>query len=163
MRGGTSCSTCISAWSAQMQGDTMPSTCLNAWPGSMQGDTTSSTCLPAWPGRMHRNTSCLADPPRAPHVYLHVQVACTAEPPTYLDTHTSRSLPPRPEHKHQATSSFSVNSTDFGPSGEFSSRGQSQIFFYARYDGLSIFNKPHLDSDLEEKYFLSFQLLRKIS
>ncbi|KAF3577990.1 hypothetical protein DY000_02030809 [Brassica cretica] len=25
--------------------------------------------LPVW---MHRNTSCLADPPRAPHVYLHV-------------------------------------------------------------------------------------------
>ena len=100
--------------------------------------------------------------PRAPHVYLHVQVGCTASPPDFIDTHTSRSLPPRPEHTHQATSSFAVNSAYFGPSGEFSSRDQSQIFFYASSDGLSIFNKPHLDSDLEEKYFLSFQLLRKI-
>ncbi|KAF3526960.1 hypothetical protein F2Q69_00047011 [Brassica cretica] len=63
---------------------------------------------------MHRNTSCLAVPPRAPHVYLHVQVACTAATPASLDTHTARSLPPRPEHTHQATSSISVNSTDFG-------------------------------------------------
>ncbi|KAF3581031.1 hypothetical protein DY000_02031507 [Brassica cretica] len=66
---------------------------------------------------MHRNTLCLAVPPRAPHVYLHVQVACTAAPPASLDTHTARSLPSRPEHTHQATSGFSVNSADFGLSG----------------------------------------------
>ncbi|KAF3517409.1 hypothetical protein DY000_02060098 [Brassica cretica] len=59
-----------------------------------------STCLAAWPGRMHRNTSCLADPPRAPLVYLHVQVSCTATPHPFLDTNTPRSLPPRPEHTH---------------------------------------------------------------
>ncbi|KAF3529925.1 hypothetical protein DY000_02040711 [Brassica cretica] len=54
--------------------------------------------MAAWPGCMHRNTSCLADPPRAPHVYLHVQVACTSAPHASLDTHNARSLPPRPEH-----------------------------------------------------------------
>ena len=100
MRGGTSCSTCPSAWPPHMQGDTTPSSCLDAWPGLMQGDTTSSTCLAAWPGRMHRNTSCLADPPRAPLVFLHVQVACTAAPHDSLDTHTPRSLTLRPEHIH---------------------------------------------------------------
>ncbi|KAF3540742.1 hypothetical protein F2Q69_00022151 [Brassica cretica] len=41
-----------------------------------------------------------ADPPRAPHVYLHVQVSCTETPHAFLDTHTPRSLPPRPEHTH---------------------------------------------------------------
>ncbi|KAL0758797.1 hypothetical protein Bca101_074947 [Brassica carinata] len=66
----------------------------------MQGDTTSSTFLAAWPCRMHRNTSCLADPPRAPRVFFHVQFACTAAPHASLDTHTVRSLPPRPEHTH---------------------------------------------------------------
>ena len=162
MHGDTSCSTWLAACLSIMQDDTTPSTCLDSWPGSMKGDTTSSTCLAAWPGCMHSNTSCLADPPRAPQVYLHVQVACTAAPPASLDTHTARKLPPRPEHTHQATSSFSFNSADFGLSGEFLSRNQSQIFFYARSDGLSIFNKPHLDSDLEEKYFSSFRLLRKI-
>ena len=114
MCGDTLCSTWLAAFLSLMQDETIPSTCLNAWPGSMQGDTMSSTCLAAWPGRMHRNTSCLADPPRAPHVYLHVQVACTAAPPASLDTHISSSLPPRPEHTHQASSSFSVNSADFG-------------------------------------------------
>ncbi|KAF3534950.1 hypothetical protein DY000_02040707 [Brassica cretica] len=98
MRGGTSCSTWLAACLSLMQDDTTPSTCLDSWTGSMQGDTTSSTCLEAWPGCMHRNTSCLADPPRAPHVHLHVQVACTAAPHSYLDTHNARSLPPRPEH-----------------------------------------------------------------
>ncbi|KAL0678011.1 hypothetical protein Bca4012_005992 [Brassica carinata] len=66
----------------------------------MQGDSTSSTCLAAWLGRMHRDTSCLVDPPRAPHVYLHVHVSCTAAPHASLDTHTARSLPPRSEHTH---------------------------------------------------------------
>ena len=98
MRGGTSCSTWLAACLSLMQDDTTPSTCLDAWSGSMQGDTMSSTCLAAWPDRMHRYTSCLADPPRAPHVFLHEQVACTAAPHASLDTHTIKSLPPRPEH-----------------------------------------------------------------
>ncbi|KAF2551877.1 hypothetical protein F2Q68_00033613 [Brassica cretica] len=114
MRGGTSSSTCPSAWPAHMQGDTMPSTCLDAWPGSMQGDITSSTCLAAWPGRMHRDTSCLAVPPRASMCHsaccdhLYYNTSCFP-----FHTHTARSLPPRPEHAHQATSSFLVNSADF--------------------------------------------------
>ncbi|KAF2583369.1 hypothetical protein F2Q68_00004830 [Brassica cretica] len=110
MSSGTSCSTCLSAWPAHMQGDTTPSTCLDAWPGSMQGDTTSSTCLASWLGRIHRDTSCLADPPRAPHFFLHVQVACTAAPHASLDTHTVKSLPPRPEHIHinPARASWSI-------------------------------------------------------
>ncbi|KAL0772140.1 hypothetical protein Bca101_037291 [Brassica carinata] len=66
----------------------------------MQVDTPSHTWLAACFGRMHRNTSCLAVPPHAPHVYLHVQVACTATPPASLDTYTIKSLPPRPEHIH---------------------------------------------------------------
>ncbi|KAL0790451.1 hypothetical protein Bca101_006697 [Brassica carinata] len=66
----------------------------------MQVDTPSHTWLAARFGRMHRNTSCLAVPPRAPHVYLHVHVACTATPPASLDTYTVKSLPPRPEHIH---------------------------------------------------------------
>ncbi|KAF3545378.1 hypothetical protein DY000_02007086 [Brassica cretica] len=72
MHGDTSCSTWLAACLSIMQDDTTPSTCLDSWPGSMKGDTTSSTCLAAWPGCMHSNTSCLADPPRAPQVYLHV-------------------------------------------------------------------------------------------
>ncbi|KAL0755950.1 hypothetical protein Bca101_093618 [Brassica carinata] len=56
--------------------------------------------MAAWFGRMHRNTSCLAEPPRAPHVFLHVQVACTAAPHASLDTHTVKSLPPRHKHIH---------------------------------------------------------------
>ncbi|KAF3574709.1 hypothetical protein F2Q69_00059465 [Brassica cretica] len=119
MCGGTSCSTWLAACLSLMQDDTTPSTCLDEWPGCMQGDTTSSTCLAAWPGRMHRNTSCLADPPRAPLLYLHVQVSCTAAPHASLTKHTARSLPPRPEHTHIKTprvsrsirpiSSFPVN------------------------------------------------------
>ncbi|KAL0678290.1 hypothetical protein Bca4012_006271 [Brassica carinata] len=100
MRGDTSCSTWLAACLSLMQDDTTPSTCLDAWLGSMQGDTTSCTCLAAWPGRMHRYTSCLADPPRAPHVFLHVHVSCTAAPHASLDTHTVKILPPRPEHIH---------------------------------------------------------------
>ncbi|KAF2615256.1 hypothetical protein F2Q70_00011790 [Brassica cretica] len=119
IHGDTSCSIWLAACLSLMQDDTTPYTCLNAWAGSMQGDTTSSTCLAAWPGRMHRNTSCLADPPRALHVFLQVQVACTAAPHASLDTHTPRSLTPRPEHIHikpprasqsiRPISAFSVN------------------------------------------------------
>ncbi|KAF3574706.1 hypothetical protein F2Q69_00059467 [Brassica cretica] len=146
MRGGTSCSTWLAA-------------CLSL----MQDDTTPSTCLDAWPGRMHRNTSCLADPPRAPHVYLHVQVSCTAAPHASLDKHTARSLPPRPEHTHIKTpqASRSIRPISAFPVN-FSSRDQSQIFFYASSDALNIFNKLHLDYDLKGKYFPSFRLLRKI-
>ncbi|KAL0723239.1 hypothetical protein Bca4012_037838 [Brassica carinata] len=57
---------------------------------------------------------------------------------------------------------LSVHSTDSGPSGEFSTRDQSRIFFYARSDELNIFNKLQNISDLDGKYFPSLRLPRKI-
>ncbi|KAF2532577.1 hypothetical protein F2Q70_00029239 [Brassica cretica] len=159
MRGGTSSSTCPSAWPAHMQGDTMPSTCLDAWPGSMQGDITSSTCLAAWPGRMHRDTSCLAVPPRASMCHsaccdhLYYNTSCFP-----FHTHTARSLPPRPEHAHQATSSFLVNSADFAFPSFYRRRlsGSSRRFLLRhvrvddsfRVDGISSVGLSPLANDL---------------
>ncbi|KAF2548923.1 hypothetical protein F2Q70_00023605 [Brassica cretica] len=64
-----------------------------------------------------RDTSCSVDPPRAfLHVRLHVQLPCTATPRASGDTQLAGQLTPRSEHSHQATSCFSVHSSDFGPS-----------------------------------------------
>ena len=137
---------------------------------------------PVW---MHGLAPC-NETSRPPHVWPHDPVACIATPrawPIHFVLHMStcmyrlhvlqhlllpltHTLPGDCHHvlnTHQATSSFSVNSADFGLSGEFLSRGESQIVFYARSDCLSIFNKPHLDIDFEEKYFPSFRLLQKNS
>ena len=51
----------------------------------------------------------------------------------------------------------------FDPSGIFSTRDQSRIFFRSRSDELNIINRLQNISDLEEKYFPSLQLPRKIS
>ncbi|KAF2533306.1 hypothetical protein F2Q70_00029241 [Brassica cretica] len=69
-----------------------------------------------WP---HGLVACIATPRAWPFhlvllcVTLHAVIICTAELHVSLSTHTARSLPPRPEHTHQATSSFLVNSADF--------------------------------------------------
>ena len=62
-------------------------------------------------------------------VKLHGTASCTSRPPSCVDTQQVKWLTPRPDPLDQATSSFSVDLRDFGPSGEFSSRYQSRIFF----------------------------------
>ena len=46
----------------------------------MQGATHPHTCRSACFGCMRRDISCLADPPRAPHGWLHVQDTCRTPP-----------------------------------------------------------------------------------
>ena len=96
------------------------------------------------------------------HVRLHVLLPCTVTPRASIDTQLSGKLTPRSEHSHQPTSCFSVHSSDFDPSGEFSSHDQSQIFLYALSDALNNFNYLHLISEVERKYFLSLRLPRKL-
>ena len=116
----------------------------------------------------HASVAC-AETPRAwsihlvlLHVRLHVLLPCMVTPEASIGTQLAGQLTPRSEHSHQATSCFSVHSSDFDPSGEFSSRDQPQIFFYALSDALNIFNKLHLISEVERKYFPSLRLPRKI-
>ncbi|KAL0682594.1 hypothetical protein Bca4012_049442 [Brassica carinata] len=68
------------------------------------------------------------------HVRLHVLLPCTVTPRASIDTQLAGQLIPRSEHSHQATSCFSLN----------------------------IFNKLHLISEVERKYFPSLRLSRKI-
>ncbi|KAF3532051.1 hypothetical protein DY000_02041980 [Brassica cretica] len=75
-----------------------------------------------WP---HASVAC-AETPRAwlihlvlLHVRLHVQLPCTATPRASGDNQLVRWLTPRSEPMQRATSSFSVHSLDFGPSGNF--------------------------------------------
>ncbi|KAF2616391.1 hypothetical protein F2Q68_00038968 [Brassica cretica] len=75
-----------------------------------------------WP---HASVAC-AETPRAwsihlvlLHVRLHVQLPCTATYHASGDTQLVRWLTPRSEPMQRATSSFSVHSLDFGPSGDF--------------------------------------------
>ncbi|KAF2533081.1 hypothetical protein F2Q70_00031809 [Brassica cretica] len=72
------------------------------------------------------------------HVRLHVLIPCTSTPPSCADTQQVKWLTPRPDPLDQATSSFSVHSSDFGLSGKFSTRDQSQIFFRSRSDGFPV-------------------------
>ncbi|WZZ44401.1 hypothetical protein YC2023_040660 [Brassica napus] len=50
------------------------------------------------------------------HARLHVQLPCTATPRASGDTQLVRCLTPRSEPMQRPTSSFSVHSSDFGPS-----------------------------------------------
>ncbi|KAF2536090.1 hypothetical protein F2Q68_00020622 [Brassica cretica] len=84
-----------------------------------------------WP---HASVAC-AETPRAwsihlvlLHVKLHVQLPRTVTPRASVDTQLAEQLTPRSDPMQRATSSFSVCSSDFDYSGEFSSRDQSQIF-----------------------------------
>ncbi|KAF2593278.1 hypothetical protein F2Q70_00043023 [Brassica cretica] len=52
-------------------------------------------------------------------VRLHVQLPCTVTPRASGDTQLTGQLTPRSEPMQRATSSFLVNSPDFGPSGNF--------------------------------------------
>ena len=77
---------------------------------------------PGWP---HASVTCAATP-RAwlihlvlLHVRLHVQLPCMAKPRASGDTQLGRCLTPRSEPMQRPTSSFSVHSSDFGPSGKF--------------------------------------------
>ena len=92
----------------------------------------------------------------------HAVLSWTSTARASLDTYHTRQLTSRPYLIDKATSSFSFYSTDFDPSGEFSS-DQSRIFFFARSDDLnSFFNKLLMISELDEKYFPSLRLPRKI-
>ena len=96
-----------------------------------------------WP---HASNACAATPCAWSihlvllHVRLHVLLPCTVTPRASIDTQLTGQLTPRSEHSHQATSCFSAHSFDFDPSGQFSSHDQSQIFFYALSDALTISN-----------------------
>ncbi|KAG5374027.1 hypothetical protein IGI04_042663 [Brassica rapa subsp. trilocularis] len=95
-------------------------------------------------------------------VNQHAVLSWASTPPASLATYHARQVTSRPYLIDKASSSFSVHSTDFDPSGEFSSRDQSRIFFYARSDEMNIFNKLQVNPDLDGKYFSSLRLLRKI-
>jgi len=95
-------------------------------------------------------------------VKLHGTVSYTSTPTSCVDTQQVKWLTPRPDPLDQATSSFSVDLRDFGPSGEFSSRDQSRIFFCSRSDELNIFNRLQTNLNLEEKNFPSLRLPREI-
>ncbi|KAF3532626.1 hypothetical protein DY000_02040107 [Brassica cretica] len=58
-------------------------------------------------------------------VKMHGTASCTSTPPYCVDTQQVKWLTPGPDPLDQATSSFSVDLRNFGPSGEFSSRDQS--------------------------------------
>ncbi|KAF2577303.1 hypothetical protein F2Q68_00005242 [Brassica cretica] len=47
------------------------------------------------------------------HIRMHVLLPCTATPRASVDTQLSGQRKPRSEHSHQATSCFSVHSSDF--------------------------------------------------
>ncbi|KAG5375399.1 hypothetical protein IGI04_039995 [Brassica rapa subsp. trilocularis] len=95
-------------------------------------------------------------------VNQHAVLSWASTPPASLATYHARQVTSRPYLIDKASSSFSVHSTDFDPSGEFLSRDQSRIFFYARSDEMNIFNKLQVNPDLDVKYFSSLRLLRKI-
>ncbi|KAG5374357.1 hypothetical protein IGI04_042337 [Brassica rapa subsp. trilocularis] len=56
------------------------------------------------------------------YVRLHGLLPCTATRRASVDTQLAGQLTPRSEPMQRATSSFSVNLRDFGPSGEFLTR-----------------------------------------
>ncbi|KAF2550382.1 hypothetical protein F2Q68_00036245 [Brassica cretica] len=95
-------------------------------------------------------------------VKLHGTASCTSTPPSCVDTQQVKWLTPRHDPLDQATTSFSVDLRDFGPSGEFSSRDQSRIFFRSQSDEMNIFNKLQTNFNLEDKYFPSLRLPREI-
>ncbi|KAF2553668.1 hypothetical protein F2Q68_00033608 [Brassica cretica] len=110
-------------------------------------------------GWLHASVAC-AETPRAwsihlvlLHVKVHVQLPCTVTRRASVDTQLAERWTPRSDPMQRATSSFSVCSSYFDSSGEFSPRDQSQIFFYTLSDALNIFNKLRLISKLERKYF----------
>ena len=94
-------------------------------------------------------------------VKLHGTASCTSTPHSCVDTQQVKWLTPRPDPLDQATSSFSVDLHDFGPSGEFSSRDQSRIYFRSRSDKLNIFNRLQTNLNLEDKNFPSLRLPEK--
>ncbi|KAF3574451.1 hypothetical protein F2Q69_00061744 [Brassica cretica] len=72
-----------------------------------------------WP---HASVACVATP-RAwsihlvlLHVRMHVLLPCTATPRASIDIQHAGQLTPRSDHSQQATSCFSVHSSDFDPS-----------------------------------------------
>ncbi|KAF3541015.1 hypothetical protein F2Q69_00023608 [Brassica cretica] len=85
----------------------------------MQDATPVHTCRSACFSCMLGDTSCLVDPPRVPHVISHATASCMATPQASLDTKLAGQLTPRSDPMQRATSSFSVHSSDFGPSGKF--------------------------------------------
>ncbi|KAF2551729.1 hypothetical protein F2Q68_00034981 [Brassica cretica] len=95
-------------------------------------------------------------------VKLHGTASCTSTPPSCVDTQQVKWLTPRPDPLDQATSSFSVDLRDFGPSGEFSSSDQSRIFFHFCSDELNIFNRLQTNLNFEDKNFPSLRLPREI-
>ncbi|KAF3580782.1 hypothetical protein DY000_02029908 [Brassica cretica] len=95
-------------------------------------------------------------------VKLHGTASCTSTPPYCVDTQHFKWLTPRPDPLDQATSRFSVDLRDFGPSGEFPSLDQSQIFFRSRSDELNMFNRLQNKLNLEDTNFSSLRLPREI-
>ncbi|KAF2564946.1 hypothetical protein F2Q70_00015769 [Brassica cretica] len=108
MRGGTSCSTCLAACLSLMQDDTPPPTFQDACLECMQNATPVHTCRSACFGCMRGDTSCLVDPPRAPHVSSHAPASCTDTTRASGYTQLVRWLTPRSDPMQRATSSFSV-------------------------------------------------------
>ncbi|KAG5398397.1 hypothetical protein IGI04_020211, partial [Brassica rapa subsp. trilocularis] len=140
MRGGTSYSTWLAACLSLMQVNTPPPTCQDACLECMQDATQVHTCRSACFGCMRRDTSCLVDPPRVPHVISYATASCTDTPQASVDTKLAGLLTPRSDPMQRATSSFSVHSSDFGPSSNFLIRDKLRIFC-SHSDEFNIFNK----------------------
>ncbi|KAL0813031.1 hypothetical protein Bca101_069474 [Brassica carinata] len=95
-------------------------------------------------------------------IKLHGTVSCTSTPPYCVDTQQVKWLTPRPDPLDQATSSFSVDLRDFGPSeiseeDYFNLRGMIGFkSFFTSPRGINLFTRswfpsPSSTEDLLEK------------
>ena len=157
MRGDTRASTCPDACFLYMPDDSTTSRWLAAWLECMRRDTPASACRFACADRRYCDTSsydlssCMFSTHARLHLLLLLTLSCWYARQNVLAICIET---PR--------ASWSVYAI-FDPSGIFSTRDQSRIFFRSRSDELNILNRLQNISDLDEKYFPSLQLPRKIS
>ena len=157
MCGDTRAHTCRDACLRHMQGDTPTSTCSSACTTFMRCDTPASACQSACVVRRYCGTSSydLSSCMFSTHERLHLVLVSTL---SFLDARY-HFLAIGVETPRASWSVYVI----FNPSDIFLTRDQSRIFFRSRSDELNIFNRLQNISDLDEKYFPSLQLPRKIS
>ena len=133
-----------------MQSATLPCRCQSACQKLMQGATADHTWLVACFGCMHRDISCLADPPRAPHVWPHGLILCNA-------THSCLAYPLRAPHVGcmiwlHATSHLVLPGpfSRFRPFRHIFDMWSTPNMLYARFDALNVFNKLLMNPNLTE-------------
>ena len=154
MCGDTRAHTCCEACPRHMQGDTPTSTCPSGCTALMRCDTPASACQSKCAVRRYCDTSsydlssCMFSTHARLHLVLVLTLSCLVDRYHVLAICVET---PR--------ASWSVYAI-FDPSGIFSTRDQSRIFFRSSSDELNILNRLQNISDL---YFPSLQLPRKIS